>query len=277
MVVIPSFTAAQLESICKVLADTSEGLTGAEIGRILDQCRITDTDPVMTKWKRLYNALCKRQNRDLCGNSIAAFMQAAMVPARYLKAAGLFESRRTELNEALSFCGLFLGEDGKLRKVETARTLADAQGRAGRLRKALQDRGVHGDVLAFCRAELLQDNYFHAVFEATKSVAEKIRIKSGLASDGSELVDRAFGLGSTGIPLLAFNSLRTETERSEHTGLMNLIKGMFGVFRNVTAHAPKVAWPIVEQDAMDLLVLASFLHRRLDGAIQTAQMTRINP
>ena len=32
-----------------------------------------------------------------------------------------------------------------------------------------------------------------------------------------------------------------------------LLKGMFGTFRNVTAHAPKIAWPIDEQDALDLL------------------------
>ena len=173
------------------------------------------------------------------------------------------------LNEALAFCGMTLGEDGKLREgSQAAQTLGEAQARAGRLRKALADRGVHSDVLAFCRAELLQDNYFHAVFEATKSVAEKIRVKGGLTTDGSELVDRTFGLGSSNPPLLALNSLRTETEQSEHKGLVNLMKGMFGVFRNVTAHAPKITWTINEQDALDLLVLASFLHRRLDGAVR---------
>ena len=34
---------------------------------------------------------------------------------------------------------------------------------------------MHPDVLAFCRAELLQQNYFHAVLEASKSVADKLR------------------------------------------------------------------------------------------------------
>jgi uncharacterized protein (TIGR02391 family) len=71
------------------------------------------------------------------------------------------------------------------------------------------------------------------------------------------------------MPFLAFNALQSETERSEHTGLMNLMKGMFGAFRNVTAHAPKVTWPISEDDALDLLTIASLLHRRLDAAIRT--------
>ena len=59
--------------------------------------------------------------------------------------------------------------------------------------------------------ELAQQNYFHAVFEATKSVADKIRRRSGFVSDGATLVDEAFGT-SSGVPALALNSLRTSTE-----------------------------------------------------------------
>jgi uncharacterized protein (TIGR02391 family) len=176
---------------------------------------------------------------------------------------------RHDLNKVLAFCGYTLGEDGKIRTQTAVHTLTEAEERAGRLRAELRRRGVHADVLAFCRSELLQSNYFHAVFEATKSVADKIRSKTELSSDGSELVDQAFGLGKAGIPFLAFNALQTDTERSEHSGLMNLMKGMFGAFRNVTAHAPKISWNMSEQDALDLLTIASFLHRRLDGAVRT--------
>jgi uncharacterized protein (TIGR02391 family) len=41
------------------------------------------------------------------------------------------------------------------------------------------------DVLRYCKEELVVDNYFHAVFEATKSVAEKVRSKTGLTTDGA--------------------------------------------------------------------------------------------
>ena len=71
------------------------------------------------------------------------------------------------------------------------------------------------------------------------------------------------------MPFLAFNSLRTDSEQSEQKGLLNLLKGMFGTFRNPTAHAPKISWNMTEQDALDLLTMASFLHRRLDGAART--------
>jgi len=269
MSVISAFSDTQLERICDVLGDTTSGLTGSEIGRILRDLNIQDPMPGITKRRRLYESLKARQVRDRCGNNVVSFIHRAMDPVRYTGNSGHFESKRQELNLVLAFSGYSLGEDGMLRQKTAVRTLTEAEERAGRLRSELQRRHVHHDVLGFCRAELLQNNYFHAVFEATKSVADKIRSRIGLTGDGAELVDQAFGLGKTGMPFLAFNTLQSETERSEHTGLMNLMKGMFGTFRNVTAHAPKVSWPITEQDALDLLTIASFLHRRLDGAVRT--------
>ena len=43
-------------------------------------------------------------------------------------------------------------------------------------------------------------------------------------SDGAELADEALALDEAGMPFLAFNSLRTESEQSEHKGLLNLMK-----------------------------------------------------
>ncbi len=84
--------------------------------------------------------------------------------------------------------------------------------------------------------------------------------------DGGDLVDKAFGIAK---PLLALNTLQTESEQSEQKGFANLVKGMFGTFRNVTAHAPKITWVVSEQDALDILSLLSYIHRRLDGAVRT--------
>ena len=146
-------------------------------------------------------------------------------PVNYQGQTEIFDSRRDALNEVLAFAGWQLGEDGKLRFTKGVTTLAEAQERVGRLRSELRRRAVHSDVLQVCRAELLQENYFHAVLEATKSVTEKIRRRTGLQGDGASLVDAAFGKGPSPFPLLAFNSLHTDSERSEHTGLMNLLKG----------------------------------------------------
>jgi uncharacterized protein (TIGR02391 family) len=112
-------------------------------------------------------------------------------------------------------------------------------------------------------AELLQDNYFHAVLEATKSVASKVRSMTGLNSDGAQLIDDAFGGPD---PILKINAFKTDTEKSEQRGFTNLAKGLFGTFRNPTAHAPKIEWNLQEQDALDLFTLASYVLRRIDNS-----------
>jgi uncharacterized protein (TIGR02391 family) len=130
-------------------------------------------------------------------------------------------------------------------------TISQAEQRASQLRANLQKRGVHLDILKACRAELNQKNYFHVVLETTKSIGQKLRDKTGLHADGAPLADAAPALGQTGMPFLAFNTLQTESEISEQNGLLNLIKGLFGTFRNPAAHAPKISWNMTEVDAMD--------------------------
>lgn len=267
--VIPSFKEANLEQVCNVLGDTNSGLSGSEIGRYLRECGIADPNPGMTKRIRLYEALLARQREDQCANNVCAFVQRVLNPVTYVQSPDYFTSKQVELNRVLSFEGLRLTDQGQLTVCAQARTIPEAEKAADQLRCKLRDRDVHPDVLRYCRAELVQGNYFHAVLEAAKSVAQHIRDKSGLASDGAELVDEAFGIGKKTYPVLAFSALRTESERSEHSGLMNLMKGFFGTFRNPTAHAPRIAWNISERDALDMMTVASLLHRRIEAAVKT--------
>ena len=266
---IPSFNEANLEQVCNVLGDTSTGLTGSKIGRYLKESGISDPNPGMTKRIRLFDALVARQRIDGCANNVCAFIQGVMNPVMYVQLPDYFKSKQLELNRVLSFGGLRLNDEGKLEQCKQVRTISEAEAAADQLRRKLIDRGVHADVLKFCRAELVQANYFHAVLEAAKSVAQKIRDKSGLSSDGGELVDEAFGIRKKAFPVLAFNALSTDSEKSEHRGLMNLMKGFFGTFRNPTAHAPRLTWKFTELDALDMMTVASLLHRRLDDAVKT--------
>jgi uncharacterized protein (TIGR02391 family) len=55
------------------------------------------------------------------------------------------------------------------------------------MRAELTRRQVHPDIFRFCRAELMQQHYFHAVLEASKSLAGKIRDPTGLQGDGAAL------------------------------------------------------------------------------------------
>jgi uncharacterized protein (TIGR02391 family) len=266
MAVIPSLDDNTLRAICDVIGDTSVGLTGSEIGRLLAQQGIADIEPMITKRHRLFSALQSKQKKDRCANNILAFVQIVMDPVRYSGAPESFEQRRDGLNVILALRGFELKQDGKIAKVDQVHTLTEAQKKANHLHAKLTERRVHHEVLRFCQAELVADNYFHAVFEATKSVADRIRTLSGLTSDGADLIDKAF---STNSPILAINTLITETEQSEQTGFGMLLKGIFGTFRNVTAHAPKIKWQMPEDDALDLLTMVSFAHRKLDKTFIT--------
>lgn len=262
---LPCFDAQQLTSIAKILADTRDGLTGSEIGYILQSCRIPDTAAGMTKWKRLFNAFGEIQNEKQVGNHIVMFINRAMNPVQYTGSPGVFRYRKDQLNTVLAFSGMSVGDDGKVRRSSRASNLDQALERANRLHASLIQRNVHADVLTFCRAELLQENYFHAVLEATKSIAAKIRSMSGLTSDGAPLVQETFGLSERG-PILAINALLTDTEKGEQRGFVNLLTGLFGTVRNPLAHNPKIEWDMTEQDALDVLTLASLVHRKLDKA-----------
>lgn len=264
---IPSFDDAQLEAIAKALGDTSHGLTGSEIER-----RIADVAGPVTKWRRLFEALVARQRAERVGNNVAAFVEKTMSPARYVGQSHVFGERQARLNQVLVLAGLRLDDAGKLTVVPVARTVSEAEERAGHLRAELVRRQVHADVLRACRAELLQNNYFHAVLEATKSMAEKVRNLAERQEDGAELVYEVFGTRDRDrrpkSPRAAFNSLRTQSEESEHRGLMQLMLGIFAVFRNPAAHELKDRWAVTEQEALDLLTMVSFLHRRLDAAVK---------
>ncbi len=276
MAKIEKFDLSVIESIAKILGDTVQGFTGSQIGKLLHECNIEDPFPGITKWKRLYEALKLKQEQDNCANNICGFIQHAMNPARHLDNQEWFANTRYKLNKILSFEGLVLGEDGKFKKTTKAVTINEAEAKASKLREALLSRKVHPDILKYCKAELLVDNYFHAVFEATKSVAEKIRLKTGLTSDGATLVDEVFSFRNS-IPYLALNTLQTESERSEQKGFMNLLKGLFGMFRNTTAHVPKITWRIDEKDALDILSLVSLIHRRLDSAVEARKIYKGKP
>ena len=97
------------------------------------------------------------------------------------------------------------------------------------------------------------------------------RAKTGLASDGAQLVDEVFTLKNN-LPPLAFNSLQTASERSAHTGyahFAHFARGVIAAFRNPTAHEAKIEFPLTEEDALDMLATISMVHRRLDDATIT--------
>jgi len=260
---ISIFSFEILEALSKILGDTEQGFTGDEIGRLLQQSEIPDPGP-LTKWKRLCQALCDQQTKDKSGNRVGLLLERAMAPARYLQKMELFEKRRSDLNKALSLCALSINEEGKFVSIFKAKTIREALQKVTSLKSKLHGRGTHPEIFKYCSPELIAENYFHAVFEATKGVVSRLREETGLTGDGADVVDRAFAIKN---PLVAINTLQTESEKSEHKGFANLLKGAFGFIRNPLAHEAKLNWQMDEQDALDSFALLSMIHRRLDKLV----------
>lgn len=249
-----------LERISKVIGDTETGLSGRDIAYFLSLCNIVDVSPGITKWQRLYNALVNVQNEEKCSNSILKFIQTVLHPTRFVDL-NIFEEKRKAVNEALSYAGYELLQNGKFRMVKTATTISEAQQRANDLLSNLKTRNAHQEVFRYCKAELVDRNYFHAVFEACKGLFARIRLLSHIESDGIPLIQYVFNH-----PVLIINPYETKQHKDEQKGFEAILEGLCNMFRNPEAHQPKIEWPISEQDALEILSLISYCHRRLDSA-----------
>ena len=176
------------------------------------------------------------------------------------------------LNRILRFYGVEYRDDGKFHNVDPTRTLSEAERRAEALENKMASRRVHYEVRKYCKAEYMKENYFHAVVEAYKGLAERIREKTGHTSDGLALMKQSFERPSPkqgAYPKLAFNSLTTVTEMNEHDGFLDLLRGCTKFFRNPMSHTPKVKWHRDVNDAVDCLTLISLLHFILDDCHPT--------
>jgi uncharacterized protein (TIGR02391 family) len=258
----PNLTPIQIETVCKIIAEEA---SGTDISRYLAHINIQDTSGESTKWRRLDNTFRKYQALDRGASKLFDFIKLVLEPSRYVSDHAKFEELREEINKILSFQGVEYSTDGNFREATKVRTIEEAHKRLAALTAKFRGRRLHHQVEKYCKVELLQENYFHAVFEATKGLAQRTRELTGLGTDGAALVDAAFSINS---PLLAFNTLQTETEQSEHKGFAMLLKGCFGAVRNPLAHQPKILWQ-GDDDAADYLTIVSLLHRKLDSVVPT--------
>lgn len=233
---------------------------GSDIDRAFKSTGIDYRSAESTKWKKLNDTFTYVQASTRSASKVFQVIRLILAAEKYVQNVSLFEERRSAVNMLLSLHGVEYRADGKFYKCEPAQTLDQAESRLRKVQKMLRERAIHPEVTKYCRAELMQENYFHAVFEACKGLAQRVREMAKVEGDGAELVDKVF-LGPK--PILALNTLRTESEVSEQKGLGNLMKGCFSALRNPRAHTPKVLCKD-EGDTADLLTLVSLLHRKLD-------------
>ena len=264
----------QLKAVCNVLGETNRGYTKTELTHILQRSGIeilSDGKQTngytyylgLNKRDWLYNCLVNDINKSKSLNRVYLFLEKSLNPVAFVderdreKYTFLFEG----VNKVLLLAGIEITKEGKLIEVTQAKTLDEVDKRVNSLQKKLYDRSIHNEVKKYCIEDYLRKDYYDAVFEAAKGLADRVRKITGLTSDGGTLFQTAF---SKNDPYLFFNALQTDSEKSEFIGIKELLEAIFHLVRNPAAHTPKVNWKIDETKALDILTLISFAHKYLD-------------
>ncbi len=126
---------------------------------------------------------------------------------------------------------------------------------------------LHPSVAEVAESRFESGHLADAVFAAFKAVEHRVQMLSGRTEIGEKLMGIA--LGST-TPKLTVTRSSGGSLQSEQTGMRDLFKGAMQALRNPRGHGPNQADEFAE--AQEMLVLASFLMRRLDiaEAVQAA-------
>lgn len=266
MVKIEQFKASTLEMLANAIADIDPGITGSVIHKMLLQSQIEDisfNEQFLAKRKNLFNAFADYQNKNHCANNIILFIQNILSPQRYINNVEMFNNIKAEVNKQLAFEGLYVDDTNQIISVEKASKISDVQIKVDGLKAKLIEQGAHQLVFSYCNAELLANNYFHSVLESSKGLIKRIQDLAGVSYDGQNLIEKVF---KDDEPILIVNNFQSKSEKDEHRGFRNLLIGIVAMFRNPTTHELKVEWNMSEQDALDILAMISYCHRRLDNA-----------
>jgi len=210
---IDAFPDATLERVAVIVG---EFRTGSTITQLLTACRMPEPEPAhSTKWRRVHAALESEQRISGSGACVLRLVQEFGRPQAWPRK-DIFEQMRTEMNPVLAYTGYELQVDGTVttRPVATTHDEANAA-TVQRLRNALADRGGHAEVFKYCSEQLVAEDCFFAVQEATKGLAERLREMTNLDLDGHELVSAAL-LGKS--PMVALNALSSDTQWNEQRG-----------------------------------------------------------
>lgn len=263
MAKVPALDEQIIEQAAHVLGEAG---TGSDITQIFQRIGLNDNSGESTKWRRIHAVLCNAQRQNGVAVKFFCFIKQMLAPVRFRNNPAQLKKLIEDLNEILVFAGFQMEESGKFVAVAKVKTVSEAQKRAMSMRRKLIDHGAHSETLKYCTEELMENDAFHAVLESCKGIFARIRTMTGLKGDGHKLIDDAFGGDK---PLLALNSLRTETEKSEQTGLIFLLKGCVSACRNPRAHEPRILWAGTDDEALDGFALVSMLHRQLDKCVHT--------
>ena len=106
-------------------------------------------------------------------------------------------------------------------------------------------------------------HYSLAVEEAFKCLNNAVKSKSGLDDDGNSLMKKAFSVQNG---RLKINDLKTQSQRDQQIGYMEIFAGAMTGIRNPRAH--EHSYLDKPDVALELLLLANHLMRMVDQSVR---------
>jgi len=112
-----------------------------------------------------------------------------------------------------------------------------------------------------CRELFANSHYAQAVEQAFKCLNNAVKEKSLTALDGDSLMRKSF---SPDNPILKLNQLKTQSDKDEQRGYMDLYAGSITGIRNPRAHEHRLEDN--PQSALEMIVIANHLLGKLTKA-----------
>jgi uncharacterized protein (TIGR02391 family) len=103
-------------------------------------------------------------------------------------------------------------------------------------------------------------NYSGAILDSIYFLSDVIRDKSGLESDGLQLVGSAF---SGANPIIKINSLHTQSDQDEQKGIHFLLMGIYSAIRNPRSHEKRID---TVETADAIIYFVDYIHGLIDKA-----------
>ena len=164
-----------IEALARILGDLT---TGSQISEYFAKAEVWDTSSESTKWRRLAWVFAEQQAQDGHAGLALNAVRSLLSPVLFVREPDKFHAARRDVNLVLRFAGVEYLDTGEFRTVSAAGSVEDAAGRSRAIQsKVLGSRHPSGTarVWRYCTAELMADDYFHAVLEAAKGLNHRIR------------------------------------------------------------------------------------------------------
>lgn len=124
---------------------------------------------------------------------------------------------------------------------------------------------LHPEIRKISEGLYKKGEYLNAVFEASKLLEKYISNRLQVDAYGGKLLDYAFQKDSKKIIFVP--DLDSISGKNEQDGLEFILRGIFKAVRNPKGHKPKTMLDIDAYEALDQLVIISYLFKRIEKAI----------